>query len=147
MWTPDDFPGADHVPWQLLIRARFVFELDALVASRVTHALAAVLPAKASGQLGRLATHAVAGSPRDELGAETVVRALAAYADFDDWCGTKWPRWPFPFPGPRHLDDVIDPLAVATLERARAFVAAAGSPELQKGLGAALDEVAGSFRG
>ena len=147
MWTPEDFPGADHVPWQLLIRARFVYELDAVVASHVVHALAQVLPAKAVAEFAHVATRAAASAPQEKVGQETAFAALSAYADFDDWCGTKWPRWPFPFPGPRHLDDVIDPLAVATLERARAFVAAAGSPELQKGLGAALDELAGSFRG
>jgi hypothetical protein len=29
MWDVDRFPGAEHVPWQLLIRARYAHELDA----------------------------------------------------------------------------------------------------------------------
>ncbi|MCS0500430.1 hypothetical protein [Protaetiibacter mangrovi] len=140
MWTPDDFPGADHVPWQLLIRARFVREIDAVVASQVVRALGAVIPAKAAVELSHAATRAVAAAPEERIGAEGSVRAMSAYADFDDWCGTRWPHWPFPVP-PRRIDELVDPIAVAVLGRARDFVAAAGSPELQKGLGSALEEL------
>lgn len=157
MWTPDDFPGADHVPWQLLIRARYVFELDAVIASRVVRALAEVLPATAAAELSRAATRALTAVPRTPVKAATTTRALTAFADFDDWCGTKWPRWPWPWPGPRWFDprelitdgrltvEFADPIAIATLGRARAFVDAAGSPEFSKEFGAALDQAAGSF--
>jgi hypothetical protein len=141
MWTPEDFPGADHVPWQLLIRARFVYQIDAIIASQVVRALAEVLPAKAAVELSHAAARVVADVPRDKAAPETTARALAAYDDFWDWCGTKWPRWPFP---PRRFEDFFDPFAIVTIEKAREFIGA-GSPELQKGLGAALDEVAGSL--
>ena len=35
MWDPEGFPGADTVPWPLLIRARYQFELDAVIAGGV----------------------------------------------------------------------------------------------------------------
>src|SRR6218665_299279 len=145
MWDPEHFPGADHVPWQLLIRARFVYELDAVIASHVVHALGQVLPAKAVAEFAHLATRVVAASPHDKVGQESAFAALSAYADFDDWCGTKWPRWPFPWPGPRRFDDLVDPIAITTLAHAKEVVSAAGSPELQKGLDSALDELAGSL--
>ncbi|AYF98584.1 hypothetical protein [Protaetiibacter intestinalis] len=140
MWDPEHFPGADNVPWQLLIRARFTHQLDAVIASQVVRVLATVLPAKSAVALSHAATAAVASVPREKAGAEGTVRALSAYDDFWDWCGTKWPR---PFP-PRRFEDFSDPFVVLAIEKAREFVGA-GSPELQKGLGAALDEVAGGF--
>lgn len=141
MWTPEDFPGADKVPWQLLIRARFVYQIDAVIASQVVRALAEVLPSKAAVELSHAAARAVASAPRDKAAPESGVRALAAFDDFWDWCGTKWPRWPFP---PRRFEELFDPIAFITIDKAREFLAA-GSPELQKGLGAALDELTGSF--
>jgi len=155
MWDPEHFPGADNVPWELLIRARFVRELDAIVASRITRALTEVLPAKTVARFAQTATQAVAAAPREELDGETTKRAFTAFVDFDDWCGTGRPKWPLPWPRPnwdellreviRH--EFVDPLAVATIDRAQLFLEGAGSPDLQKQLGAALDDLAGSFRG
>ncbi|QEO10587.1 hypothetical protein [Protaetiibacter larvae] len=144
MWDPEHFPGADNVPWQLLIRARFAFEIDAVIASQIVHALAEVLPTKAVVQLSRAATQAVAAGSRAKVAPETTLGALSAAADFDDWCGTTWPRWPFPWPGPRRFEDLVDPIAVLTIDQARTFLGAA-SPEFQKGFGAALDDIAGGF--
>ena len=79
------------------------------------------------------------------MGRETAFAALSAYADFDDWCGTTWPRWPFPWPGPRRFEELVDPIAITTIAHAKEFIAAAGSPEFQKGVVPALDELAGSF--
>jgi|GEM_PF-844498 len=164
MWDIDHFPGADKVPWQLLIRARFAYEIDAVVASQVVNTLTAVLPRKAAVQFARNATLAVSGGSREPVEQDTSARALIAFADYDDWCGTMWPRWPrwpfpypfpfpfpFPWPGPypdpRELDEsfVLDPITVLTIDRARAFVEAAGSPEFQKGFGAALDELSATL--
>jgi hypothetical protein len=154
MWDIDHFPGADKVPWQLLIRARYAHEIDAVVASHVVNTVAGALPRQTAVQFARNATRAVAAGSREPVERETGARALIAFAEFDDWCGTMWPRWPrwpfpFPFPGPwpdpRELDEsfILDPITVLTLDRAREFVEAAGSPEFQKNFGAALDEVAG----
>lgn len=155
MWDPEHFPGADNVPWELLIRARFVRELDAVVASRITRALAEVLPAKSVARFAQVATAAAAKSAFDEVDGETTKRALVAFTEFDDWCGTGRWRWPFPWPRPNWdellrealRNEFVDPLAVATIDRARTFLEGAGSPDFQKQLGAALDDVAGSFRG
>ncbi|PZQ92027.1 MAG: hypothetical protein DI534_03570 [Leifsonia xyli] len=146
MWTSDDFPGADRVPWQLLIRARFVHEIDAIVASRITRALAAVLPAKAVSEFGRVAARAAAASPREEAGPEVTVRALRAYDDFEEIC----PRWPWPWPGhgpwphPHGPEEFVDPIVLVTIDGARELLAA-GTPDFQKSVGAALDDLAGSF--
>jgi len=43
MWDPEHVPGVDHVPWQLLIRARFAHELDAVLASVVVERFGAVV--------------------------------------------------------------------------------------------------------
>lgn len=148
MWDPEHFPGADHVPWQLLIRARFAFEIDAVIASHVVRALSGVLPAKEVAGLSRLATRIVAAGPRDEVTGEATVVALRGLAEFDEECGTKWPRWPFPWPGPwpgpRFEEDLVDPIAVVVLDAARDFIRA-GSPEFQKEFGASLDGLTRGF--
>lgn len=157
MWDIDNFPGADKVPWQLLIRARFAYEIDAVVASRVVHTLAGVLPRAAAVEFARAATRSVSAASREPVERETAARALIALADFDDWCGTVWPRWPWPWPpvpgpwpDPRGIDierfgEILDPIVVIAFDRARELVDAVGSPELQKGFSAALDEASASF--
>jgi hypothetical protein len=141
MWDPDSFPGADHVPWQLLIRARFAHELDAVLASVVVARVGAVASVDITRKVAEVATQAVTAD-REKVTAATKVRALAAAADFDDWCGTPWPRhWP---PKPHGvLDDLSDPLVGLVVEQALTMVRAGGSEGLQKSLGDVLAEVGG----
>ena len=42
MFNPDDFVSARDIPWQLLIRAKYTYEIDALIASTVVRAVAVV---------------------------------------------------------------------------------------------------------
>lgn len=141
MWDPDNFPGADNVPWQLLIRARFVHELDAILASVVVARVGAVASVEITRKVAEVAAQAV-GAEREKVTAGTKVRAVSAVADFDDWCGTPWPRrWPPKSHGV--FDDLSDPMAGLVIEQALSMVRAGGSEALQKSLGEVLAEVGG----
>ena len=142
MWDPDNFPGADHVPWQLLIRARYAHELDAVLASVVVDRIGAVASVEITRRVAEVAAQAITAD-REKVSAATRVRAMSAAADFDDWwCGTTWPRhWP---PKPHDLfDDLSDPVAGLVIEQALAMVRGGGSEALQKSLGDVLAEVGG----
>jgi hypothetical protein len=134
MWTAEDFPGADNVPWQLLIRARYAHELDAVVASVVLSRLEHVVSDKVLGRLAGAAQ--VRAGETEKVHAETVLTVLRATDDFDDWCGTAWRRPPFP--RPRWRGELDDPIAGLVLDRALELVTTAGSPALQETLGAEL---------
>lgn len=141
MWDPDNFPGADNVPWQLLIRARFAYEIDAVLASVVVSRVGTVASVDVTRQVAEIAASAVSGQ-REKASSSTKLRALSALADFDDWCGTNWPR---PWPPKKNdvFDDLSDPIAGLVIEQAHATVLAGGSDVLQKSLGQALAEVGG----
>jgi len=142
MWDPDNFPGADHVPWQLLIRARYAHELDAVLASVVVARVGALASVETTRKVAEVATHAITPE-REKVTSAIKVRALSAAADFDDWwCGTPWPRhWP---PKPHGVfDDLSDPIAGLVIEQALTMVRAGGSEALQKSLGDVLAEVGG----
>ncbi|WP_148616463.1 hypothetical protein [Nocardioides rubriscoriae] len=143
MWDPDNFPGADSVPWQLLIRARFTHEIDAVLASVVVSRVGAVTSVDVARRLVDVA-RVKAGGEKAEPG--VVLAAVRGLLEFDEWCGTGWPRrWP-PRPKGHDFDDLMDPVAVLVMERAAELVSVAGSPDLQGGLGAALGELGGFGR-
>jgi len=139
MWDIDHFPGADHVPWQLLIRARLVRELDAALASTIVRQVSTVASDKVTHTVMRAAYDGIASGNREEASGEQRLAAFDATLDFDDWCGTPWPhRWPGPRP---HLDNLSDPIADLVLGKALELVRRAGSEELQKSLGSTLAEL------
>jgi hypothetical protein len=141
MWDPDNFPGVEHVPWQLLIRARFAYEVDAVLASVVVERVGALASVEITRKVAEVAMNAVSVEG-EKAGSAVKVRALSAVADFDDWCGTVWPRhWPPKRNGV--LDDLSDPLADLVIEQAHRLVLAGGSEALQKTLGDVLAEVGG----
>lgn len=142
MWDPEHFPGVDNVPWQLLIRARFVRELDAVIASTVVQAVGQVASAEAARTVGAAAQKAMSAGVREPATPEQRTGAFDAALDWDDWCGTGWPRrWP---PRPKlGMDDLSDPVADLVIGKAFELVANGGSEALQKTLGQALAEVGG----
>jgi hypothetical protein len=144
MWDPEHFPGADHVPWQLLIRARYQFEVDAVVASVIVRNITALGTANIADEVAVAATKAVAAS-REANGRKKVTKvgaAMSIVGEFDDWCGTRWPRpWPWPGPGPRF--EGLDPLVIVLADRAIGVLDAVGSPQLQEGLKDTLGNIAG----
>jgi hypothetical protein len=139
MWDIDHFPGADHVPWQLLIRARLVREIDAVIASTVVRNLAEVASSKVTHTVTRAAEAALEEGNREQATSEQRLAAFDAVLDFDDWCPTR-PRWPWPGPRP-HFEDLSDPIAEVVVGQALELVRRAGSEQLQKSLGSALAEL------
>jgi len=139
MWTQDDFPGADHVPWQLLIRARFVHEIDAVIASRVVTRLA---PALGREKAVRLAAAGTVRRGKEEATDAHIVgalRGLAAWEEGDGICPENWPfRWP---PKKKGFEDFDDPMVLAVIDGTFDLLRS-GSPALQESLGAALREIA-----
>jgi hypothetical protein len=140
MWDPDNFPGASNVPWQLLIRARLVHEIDAVLASTIVTHLGAVASTKTAHIVAIAAQEGVAGANREAAAPEQRVAAFDAALEWDDWCGTPWPhRWP---PRPRGFDDLSDPVTELVIVKALELVRRGGSEELQKTLGSALADLA-----
>lgn len=140
MWDPEHFPGADNVPWPLLIRARYQFELDAVVASTIVRNITALGSESLAKKVSLAATKAVAAS-RESNGQDKANRSdslMSVLADFDDWCGTGWPRWPWP--RPKSFD--LDPLVIVLAHHAIGVLRELGSDQLQQGLGEVLNDIA-----
>jgi hypothetical protein len=132
----DDVP--DNIPWQLLIRARFVHEIDALVASVVTQRVSQVATVEVARAVATAAQHAGASREVREASAEQRVAALEAVLDWDDDLCPRRPH-PWPWPGPRRVfDDLSDPVAGMVIAQALDLVKVAGSDHLQSTLGATL---------
>ncbi len=140
MWSSEYFPGASHVPWQLLIRARYAHEVDAVVASIAVSAVSAVASASVADEVARAGRGAALDQERTPATPDQQLTALTALADFDDWCGTWWRHWWGPGPRPHVLDDAGDPIASLVLDRVASLVENAGSPALRRTLGAALGQ-------
>jgi hypothetical protein len=141
MWDPEHFPGADKVPWQLLIRARYQYEVDAVIASTIVRNIAALGSDAMATKVALAGTKAVAMS-RESNGVDKANRSestMSVLADFDDWCGTRWPHWPWP--RPKSVD--LDPLVIVIADRALGVLRELGSDQLQQGLGEILGEIAG----
>jgi hypothetical protein len=144
MWDIDNFPGADHVPWQLLIRARLVREIDAVIASTVVRNLAEVASSKVTAGVTRAAQAGLEEGNREQATSEQRLAAIAAALDFDDWCPTRPRHWPWPGPRP-HFEDLTDPVADVVIAQALELVRRAGSEQLQKSLGSALAELSPAY--
>jgi hypothetical protein len=140
MWTQDDFPGAKGVPWQLLIRARYTYEIDALIASTVVRAVAVVGSRELTQKVAEAANAGVRASKRDVQATDAQrVSFLGAAADWEDG-GICPPWWPWHGPRPHYVDEFGDSLVAVVLQQASALVAAGGSQHLQGALGGVLNE-------
>ncbi len=140
MWDPDDFPGASNVPWQILIRARYAHEIDAVVASIAVRAVSAVAADVVVSEIARTAAATAFPVDRQAATPEQQLSALSAVADFDEFCGNLPRYWRGPPPRPKYLDRFGDPLAQLVLDRAASLVERAGSHELQGALGEVLGD-------
>lgn len=138
MWSSEDFPGAEHVAWPYLIRARYQFEVDAVIASMVARAAVVVAPRGVGAQIAKAAVEATKlGGGREEAAAESRIAMLNLVAD---WDGDLCPK-PRPWPHLDELTEIGDPSIVIVIERSLAMLGAAGSEQLQKVLGSALEQV------
>ena len=140
MWTQDDFPGAKSVPWQLLIRARYTHEIDALIASTVVRAVSTVASRELTEKVAEQAWAGVAASERGvPAGTEQRLGFLDAAAEWDDG-GICPPWWPWHGPRPHYVDQASDPITAVVLASAAELVSKCGSAALQGSLGRALAE-------
>jgi len=135
MFTEDT--DLTKVPWQLLIRARTVGEVDAVIASVVLNRIVEVGSTHVVQTVARAAADGLGGNDEPAT-AEQKLGALSAVADFDEWYCGNGPR---PYPHRGVLAEVSDPVAVLVTQGARQLVEA-GSPGLQKTLGEALGQIA-----
>ena len=94
----------NNVPYELLIRARTQVQFDRAIFAISSHIAATVLSAQVSEKLAPVIRKTIANiTLKDEseasrgLSATSIVAALHALADFDDYCGTPW-RWWWPRP-------------------------------------------------
>ncbi len=158
----DDWPDTEDMPWQELIRIRYVYEVDVLIASAVQRAVARALPEAFVPRFARSVTAIAAGAVQDgraerqEMNVERLGHIMRAFDDFDDWCGTRyrWPvRVPRPHPGPGPGEPDPSPWKESGLAEVSLFIAAAadlvgatGSKELQRSLGTVLDEALTALR-
>lgn len=105
MYAPDqDYQNA---PYRLLIRARSQAQFEQAVLAIVNRIAATAVSVRVAEKLAPAMTNTVAGvilrksSAVQALPASSVMTALHALSDYDDWCGTPWPRpWPWPWPWP-----------------------------------------------
>lgn len=140
MFNPDDFVGARDVPWQLLIRARYTYEIDALIASTVVRAVAVVGSRELTAKVAEAANAGVRASKHDEEATDGQrIGFLSAAADWEDG-GICPPYWPWHGPRPHYVDDVSDPIVSVVLQRAVALVTAGASEHLQGTLGQVLQQ-------
>lgn len=127
MFTLDDFPGADRIPWQLLIRARTEYDVTLVAVSVVARAVAA----HASVEVARKVASVVREvGPKQEdfkpLAPEQHIATLRAFADFDDICPPPWHPH-----GPHHIfDEVGDALAYVVIPAALTLTEAVGGESL-----------------
>ena len=144
MLDVDHFRGPNPVPWRQLIRARYVREIDAALASTVVRTVGSMASVGAAKALAVAAEKALADERPVEVSAQHRVNALNAMLEWDGWCGTPWPHhWGWPPRRHDGFDDLSDPLTSVFADRALQLVKAAGSEALQKTLGGALTEMAG----
>ncbi|TWP36646.1 hypothetical protein [Leekyejoonella antrihumi] len=134
MWTSEGFPGSQHVPWQLLIRARYLQEIDAVIAASIIDQVARFASERATERLVLEADKVVREGGGTEASREQVFAALAAAADYDERCGSY----------PHHVVPIhfgpSSPMVGIVAEHALAFVRAGGSSTLQEAFGGVLAE-------
>jgi hypothetical protein len=144
----DGWPDAQGIPWQELIRIRYLHQVDVLVLAAAQRAVAARLPAGFGREFARQATGiaaALGSGHRDpqKLPVERLGAVVGTLADFDgDWCGTPWPHHPWP----HQVDGPVEEWregglaeVVLAIDAATRLAAEIGTVELQRELGTVMD--------
>lgn len=128
--------------WQLIIRARYEFELDAMVATLVARSMAEVAPREIAAKVTATAFAAV---QHEEVRTPAPPTSRLAALDLvADWDGDLCPRIPWPRPHHDDVEELGDPMFSVVLARSIALVSRAGSEQLRGALGGMLGELAGS---
>jgi len=129
MWDPDNYPTGP-IPWALLIRARWHYEVDALLTSVIVRNVGALCPEEVAQKLGATATKAVGASMEaGQKPAPDFMNYAQVLAEFDFTCGTVPKPWPFP---PKSTSAYQDPMAVILGRNAMELVKLGCSQHIQK---------------
>jgi hypothetical protein len=154
-----DLPDTGTVPWQLLIRMRYVYQADVLVAAATQRAVVPALPESIGRAFARTVTAiaaravSVGRTEQRELGDDRVVGVARALDEFGNWCGT-WPQHqcrdefavrmesgaePEPALSSPWRESGLAEVAVI-VDAALRLVMEVGSPDLRRTLGVALED-------
>jgi len=144
MWDVDHFPTG-YIPWPLIIRARFEFELDAVVSSVIVESVRDFASDSTVEKIARSASFAPDDESRSKAEPKQVLATMSAIADYFDWCGTVPRRWP-PRPRTPWFSELGDPIATLVIDRALSLVEDVGSSSLKQNLGNTLGGLASRDR-
>jgi hypothetical protein len=162
------WPDVNGLPWEEIIRIRYEYEIDVLVATAVQRAVTPGLAREAAVSFAHATTAAAARVVRAgrtqgrHAGAEQVLGLARALDEFDDWRGAVPRRrpskgrrllvadpdpspWVVADPDPNPWRNVGWAGAAAVIAAADRLISNVGSTELRQDLSAALDVALGSL--
>jgi hypothetical protein len=162
MAAVEDWPDASEFPYIALIRIRYEYQVDSVVAGIVQRSVARLLPAEHAVTFAKAVTAGVTRVVRQAAGnRRPLVRSVSELAraldDYDELCPR--PRWPWPhFTGLQIDQAVLDPQPqpwrqAGAAESAAAVLAGlnlvreAGSELLQKELEPVLQDTLQALAG
>jgi hypothetical protein len=157
MFDDDGWPDVQGVPWQLLIRVKYTYQVDVLVAAVTQRAVAPRLP-EGLGQAFTKATTSIAARTvtvgrveQRKFSSEQLGGLARALDDFMGWCGTPWPhhlpkQGPGPDPDPHPWREGGLAEVALIIDAANRLVQEVGSSDLRRSLGPALDDVLGALQ-
>lgn len=150
----DGWSDVQGVPWPLLIRIRYTYHVDVVVAAVIQRAIAPRLPEHLGQAFARAATSIAARTvtvgrvEQREFAGEQLGRLARALADFVGWCGTPWPHrspvGPDPDPHPWWEGGLAEVAVI--IDAANRLVQEVGSADLRRSLGPALDDLLGALQ-
>lgn len=152
MLDDDGWPDVQGVPWQLLIRIRYTYQVDVLVAAVIQRAVAPRLPEQLGVGFARVATSIAARTvtvgrvEQREFTSAQLAGLARALSDFDEWCGTPWPHHITADPDPHPWREGGLAEVAVIIDAANRLVQQVGSADLRRGLGPALDDVLGALQ-
>jgi hypothetical protein len=148
----DGWPDTGTVPWQLLIRIRYSYQVDVLIAAVTQRAVVPGLPEQIGGTFARTVTAiaaravSVGRAEQQELVTDRLGGLARSLADFDDFCGT-WPRPHWWLGGDPDVDPDPQPWRQGGLAEVAVIIDAAsrlvmdvGSADLRRSLGVTLED-------
>lgn len=151
MFDDDGWPDVQGVPWQLLIRIRYTYQVDVLVAAVTQRAVAPRLPEQLGLAFARVVTSIAARTvtvgrvEQREFTSGQLAGLARALSDFDEWCGTPWPHHgPEPETHPWREGGLAEVAVI--IDAANRLVQQVGSSDLRRSLGPALDDVLGALQ-
>jgi hypothetical protein len=146
MFDDDGRLDVRGVPWQLLIRIRYTYQVDVLVAAVIQRAVSPRLPVGLGQAFARTATSVAARTvtvgrvEQRKFSNEPLGNLARSLDDFLQWCTPHRD----PEPQPWHEGGLADVAVI--IDAANRLVQEVGSADLRRGLGPALDDVLGALQ-